>query len=108
RRYLYSASPDGKIHKLAVEDGSEVTSGGWPVTITLDPKHEKIGPGLNVAGNLVLASTGGYIGDIPPYQGHVVAVDRTTGRLVHVFNALCSNRHTLIVPSTCQEDGAAI
>ncbi len=108
RRYLYSASPDGKIHKLAVEDGSEVTSAGWPVTITLDPKHEKIGPGLNVAGNLVLASTGGYIGDFPPYQGHVVAIDRVTGRLLHVFNALCSNRHTLIVPSTCQSDGAAI
>ncbi len=108
RRYLYSSSPDGKIHKLAVADGTEVTSDGWPVTITLDPKHEKIGPGLNVAGNLVLASTGGYIGDIPPYQGHVVAIDRATGHLLHVFNALCSNRHTLIVPSTCQEDGAAI
>ena len=84
RRYLYAASPDGKIHKLAVADGSEVTAGGWPVAITLDPAHEKIGPGINVSGNLVLASTGGYIGDFPPYQGHVVSIDRTTGRLVHV------------------------
>jgi outer membrane protein assembly factor BamB len=108
RRYLYAASPDGKIHKLAVADGGEVTAGGWPVTITLDPVHEKIGPGINVSGNLVLATTGGYIGDIPPYQGHVVAVDRTTGKLLHVFNALCSNRHTLIQPSSCIESGAAI
>ncbi len=108
RRFLYAASPDGKIHKLSVADGSEVTTGGWPVTITLDPQHEKIGPGINVSGNLVLASTGGYIGDIPPYQGHVVAIDRASGRLLHVFNALCSNRRGLIVPSSCQSDGAAI
>ncbi len=108
RQFLYSASPNGKIHKLRVADGSEVTAGGWPVTITLDPQHEKIGPGLNVAGNLVLASTGGFIGDIPPYQGHVVAIDRGTGRLVNVFNALCANRHELIVPSSCRSDGAAI
>jgi hypothetical protein len=108
RRFLYAASPDGKIHKLAVADGTEVSDGGWPVTITLDPQHEKIGPGLNVAGSLVLATTGGYIGDFPPYQGHVVAIDRSTGRLLHVFNALCSNRRALILPSTCQSDGAAI
>jgi outer membrane protein assembly factor BamB len=108
RRYLYAASPDGKIHKLSVADGSEVTTGGWPVTITLDPQHEKIGPGLNVSGSLVLASTGGYIGDFPPYQGHVVAIDRASGRLLHAFNALCSNRHGLIVPSSCESDGAAI
>ena len=108
RRYLYAASPDGKIHKLAIADGSEVTAGGWPVTITLDPRHEKIGPGINVSGNYVLASTGGYIGDVPPYQGHVVSIDRTTGRLLHVFNALCSNRHQLIQPTTCINSGGAI
>ena len=108
RRFLYAAAPDGKIHKLTVADGSEVTAGGWPVTITLDPKHEKIGPGINVSGNLVFASTGGFIGDYPPYQGHVVAIDRTTGKLMHVFNGLCSNRHTLIQPTSCIESGAAI
>jgi outer membrane protein assembly factor BamB len=108
RQFLYAASPDGKIHKLTVADGGEVTSGGWPVTITLGPQREKIGPGLNVSGSLVLASTGGYIGDLAPYQGHVVAIDRASGRLLHVCNALCSNRRGLIVPMSCQSDGAAI
>ncbi len=56
----------------------------------------------------MLASTGGYIGDVPPYQGHVVSIDRTTGRLLHVFNALCSNRHQLIQPTTCINSGGAI
>jgi outer membrane protein assembly factor BamB len=108
RRFLYAASPDGRIHKLAVADGGEVTTGGWPVTITLDPEHEKIGPGLNVSGSLVLASTGGFIGDYPPYQGHVVAIDRASGRLLNVFNALCSHHRGLLVPGTCLSDGAAI
>jgi outer membrane protein assembly factor BamB len=109
RRFLYAASPDGKIHKLSVADGSEVTAGGWPVTITLDPQHEKLGPGINVTAKYVLATTGGYIGDIPPYQGHVVAIDRATGRLLHVFNALCSDRHRLLVSGECHDqDGGAI
>jgi len=109
RRFLYSASPDGKIHKLAVADGAEETAGGWPVTITLDPQHEKIGPGINVTAKYVFASTGGYIGDIPPYQGHVVSIDRATGRLLHVFNALCSDRHRLLASGECHDqDGSAI
>src|SRR5579872_799064 len=109
RRFLYAASPDGKIHKLSVADGSEVTAGGWPVTITLDPQHEKLGPGLNVTAKYVLATTGGYIGDIPPYQGHVVSIDRATGRLLHVFNTLCSDRHRLLASGECHDqDGGAI
>jgi outer membrane protein assembly factor BamB len=108
RRSLYAASPDGKIHKLSVADGSEITAGGWPATITLDPKHEKIGAAINVSGSLVLTATGGYIGDIPPYQGHVVTIDRSSGRIVNVFNTLCSNRRKLIEPTSCRQSGSAI
>src|SRR5207247_5919558 len=108
RRSLYAAAPDGRIHKLDVADGTEVRDGGWPVAVTRDPTHEKIGPALNFARGLVLIATGGYIGDAPPYQGHVAAIDARSGRLVHVWNALCSDRHALIRPSTCSESGAAI
>src|ERR671936_792345 len=108
RRYVYAASPDGRIRKLAVASGAEVRSGSWPATITRDPTHEKIGVALNYARGLVLAATGGYLGDAPPYQGHVAAIDPRTGRLRHVWNALCSNRHALIVPRTCAASDAAI
>ena len=108
RDAVYTASPDGRIHKLRVADGSEVRSGGWPVSITRDPTHEKIPSALNLDGPFVLATTGGYIGDAPPYQGKVVAINRSTGRLVHVWNSLCSNRRRIIAPSSCGASDSAI
>jgi hypothetical protein len=56
----------------------------------------------------VIATTGGYIGDAPPYQGHVAVIDGASGRLLHVWNSLCSNRTGLIVPSTCDASDSAI
>jgi outer membrane protein assembly factor BamB len=103
-RSVYAAAPDGKVRKLSLANGKP----RWTVSITRDPTHEKLGTALNVAGRLVLATTGGYIGDAPPYQGHVAAIDRTTGRLVNVWNALCSDRKGVIQPSSCPESGSAI
>jgi outer membrane protein assembly factor BamB len=108
RGFVYSAAPDGRIHKLSLESGKEVTSGRWPAAVTLDPTHEKIGTPLNLHRGRILVGTGGYIGDAPPYQGHVAVVDAGTGRVLRVWNALCSGRHRLIEPRTCGESGAAI
>ncbi|HEX6699776.1 MAG TPA: PQQ-binding-like beta-propeller repeat protein [Gaiellaceae bacterium] len=107
-RFVYAAAPNGRIHKLAIATGTEVRSGSWPAAITRFPVREKIAPALNYARGLVLAATGGYIGDQPPYQGHVVAIDARAGRLVGVWNGLCSDRRGLLVPRTCAESGAAI
>ena len=108
RAYLYAATPDGLIHKLAVATGAEVHSGGWPVRVTFDPTHEKIASALNISGGSVVVVTGGYVGDAPPYQGHVVMIDRATGRITHVWNSLCSNRHRLMDPSSCLASDSAI
>jgi PQQ-like domain len=108
RQFVYAASPDGRIHKLSVATGREVHSGGWPVSVTLDATHEKIAAALNISGNSVVVTTGGYIGDIPPYQGHVVMIDRSSGRITAVWNSLCSDRHSLIVPRSCPASDSAI
>src|SRR5205085_5687361 len=107
-RFVFAASPDGLIHKLLLADGREVASGSWPVAITRDASREKIAAALNVAGADVLATTGGYYGDAPPYQGHVARIDRSSGRIREVFNSLCSNRRALIVPATCRASDSAI
>jgi PQQ-like domain len=109
RRYVYAASPDGRIHKLVLASGREVRSGGWPISVTFDPTHEKIASALNISGDSLIITTGGYVGDIPPYQGHVVTISLASGRITAVWNALCSDRHSLIdPPSSCPASDAAI
>jgi hypothetical protein len=103
RQYIYAASPDGVIHKLAVSDGHAV----WGVSITKLASREKIAASLNWFDGKVIATTGGYIGDAPPYQGHV-AIISPSGRLLHVWNSLCSNRHGLLSPSTCGASDSAM
>jgi hypothetical protein len=104
RAFVYAAAPDGAIRKLAVADGSVI----WSTAITLLPGVEKIASALNYFNGRVIATTGGYIGDAPPYQGHVAVLDGASGTLLSVWNALCSNRPGLIDPASCAQSGAAI
>ena len=104
RRFIYAASPDGAIQKLAVSDGRVV----WRTAVTRLPRREKLAAPLNIFRGRVFAATGGYIGDAPPYQGHVAMLDAETGALLHVWNSLCSDRHELLDPSSCPASGSAI
>src|SRR5579859_1351395 len=88
-RYIYAASPNGVIHKLSVANGHQV----WSRSITYDPRHEKLASALTISGRFVVAVTGGYLGDVPPYDGHVVTIYRSNGHIAHVWNTECSNRH---------------
>ncbi|MCW3020542.1 MAG: PQQ-binding-like beta-propeller repeat protein [Solirubrobacterales bacterium] len=108
RLFVYAASPNGLVHKLSLSDGSEDTAGAWPARVTLEPVHEKLGAALNIDGPDVLVATSGYLGDAPPYQGHLVLIDRSSGRLARVFNTLCANRRELQQPSTCSASDSAI
>ena len=104
RTWIYTASPDGRIQKLSVAKGHAV----WRRRITRLPSREKIAASLNFAAGHVIATTGGYIGDAPPYQGHVVVIAAGNGRLLHVWNSLCSREHHLLVPSSCSASDSAI
>jgi hypothetical protein len=104
RKWIYAASPDGRIQKLTVASGRAV----WRRSITKLPSREKIAASLNLENGHVIATTGGYIGDPPPYQGHVAVVAAGNGRLLHIWNSLCSNLHHLLVPSKCTASDSAI
>jgi PQQ-like domain len=104
REYLYAAVPDGTVQKLAIADGHAL----WSTPITLLPKKEKIASPLKVFGGRVIAVTGGYIGDRPPYQGHVAILDAQNGRLMHVWNSLCNDRAGLMEPPSCPGSDSAI
>ena len=104
RAWIYAASPGGRIYKLSVSTGRRA----WSVAVTRLPSREKIASALNYANGRVIATTGGYVGDAPPYQGHVAVIDAASGRLLHVWNSLCSNRTGLILPVTCPASDSAI
>jgi hypothetical protein len=104
RTAVYAASPDGHIQKLAVADGHAI----WNTAITRLPAREKIASSLNYFDGRVVATTGGYIGDAPPYQGHVAILDGGSGTLLHVWNSLCSDQVGLLDPSSCPESDSAI
>src|SRR5262245_26352939 len=104
RTAIYAATPGGEIVKLAVADGHPL----WSVSITKLPEREKIAAALNFANGRVIATTGGYIGDAPPYQGHVALIDGKTGRLADVWNSLCSDRRGLLDPHSCASSDSAI
>ncbi|HXT15806.1 MAG TPA: PQQ-binding-like beta-propeller repeat protein [Gemmatimonadaceae bacterium] len=104
RQFIYAASPDGSIRKLAVADGRVV----WTTPITTLPAREKIASPLNFDRGHVIAVTGGYIGDAAPYQGHVSVLDASNGGVLHTWNSLCSDRAGLLTPSSCSQSGSAI
>jgi outer membrane protein assembly factor BamB len=104
RKSIYAAAPDGKIRKLAVSDGRVV----WATEITRLPQREKIASPLSFFRGRVIAATDGYIGDRPPYQGHVAILDAATGSLLHVWNSLSSDRHGLLDPSSVPQSDSGI
>lgn len=103
-QYIYAAAPDGAIRKLAISDGHAL----WTTPITLLPVREKIASPLKEFRGHIIAVTGGYVGDRPPYQGHVAILDASSGKLLQVWNSLCSNRTGLLQPSSCPDAQSAI
>ena len=97
RRFIYAAAPNGVVYKLALATGRVV----WARRVSFDPRHEKMDSALNLSGPFVVVATGGYYGDAPPYDGHVAMISRRSGRLLHVWNTECSDRHQLIHAGTC-------
>ncbi|MDQ6645909.1 MAG: PQQ-binding-like beta-propeller repeat protein [Pseudomonadota bacterium] len=104
RQFIYAASPDGYVEKLAISDGHPV----WRTAVTLLAKREKMDSPLKFYHGHVIAVTAGYVGDQPPYQGHVAVLDGASGKLLHVWNSLCSDRSGLLPPKSCPQSDSAI
>jgi outer membrane protein assembly factor BamB len=104
RAYVYATSPDGYVHKLSVANGHQL----WETKVTRLAQREKLASPPTVEGGSLIVVTDGYLGDPPPYQGHVVSLSLATGRIQHVFNTLCSDRRVIQVPSTCGGSDSAI
>ena len=105
RQVVYAASPDGYIQALQVSDGQAL----WRTAITRLAGAREDGFGAEVFRRTGDCRDGaGYIGDRPPYQGHVAILDGKSGKLLRVWNSLCSNRSALLEPNSCPQTQSAI
>jgi hypothetical protein len=104
RHFIYAASADGKVTKISIADGKAV----WSTAVTRMPNLEKLDSPLSFVHGNVLVPTAGYVGDTPPYQGHIAVLDAKTGALRKVWNSLCSDRAELLEPASCPQAQSAI
>jgi PQQ-like domain len=106
RQFVYSYGLDGYVHKYQVGDGTEIKTGGWPELATKKPFDEKGSSALSIATakngiSYLYVANGGYPGDRGDYQGHITAIDLSSGSQ-KVFNAACSDQavHFVEQPGT--------
>ena len=104
RQFIYAASADGKVVKISIADGKAV----WSTAVTRLPKSEKMDSPLSFVNGRVLVPTAGYVGDAPPYQGHIAVLNASNGAIEHVWNSLCSDRLELLEPTACPQAQSAI
>ena len=104
RQFIYAASADGKVTKISIADGKAV----WSTAVTRMPILEKLDSPLSFVRGTVLVPTAGYVGDTPPYQGHIAVLDAKTGAIRKVWNSLCSDRAELLDPASCSQSQSAI
>jgi outer membrane protein assembly factor BamB len=104
RQFIYAASSDGKVVKLSVADGKVA----WTTSVTKLAQREKIASPLGYYQGKIFVGTAGYVGDAPPYQGHVAILDAGSGAILHVWNSLCSDRKEIIDPASCTATRSAI
>jgi outer membrane protein assembly factor BamB len=101
--FVYSYGLDGKVHKYAVADGTEIKTGGWPQITTLKGYDEKGSSALSIATaangvSYLYVAQAGYPGDAGDYQGHITAINLEDGTQ-KVFNTLCSDQTVHFVDS---------
>jgi outer membrane protein assembly factor BamB len=98
---------DGMIHKLDASTGRQIQAPGFPARLTRIPESEAAESPLNVANGYLYATTSGYNGDAPPYDGHVISVNLSSG-VETVFDSLCSNERGLPGPHSCTSQRSGI
>jgi len=101
KQFVYSYGIDGKVHKYAASDGTEVTTNGFPFTTSLMTDVEKGSSALTIANDRIYATMSGYFGDGGHYEGHVVSMPLSGGTPT-IFNSLCSDHKDLLGPTKGQ------
>jgi hypothetical protein len=81
RRILIATGPGPhQVHAVSIDTGAEVTTGGWPVTLSFpnsnDGDQNQHGA-LSLVNNVLYVPFGGHYGDGGNYRGIIYAIDIT-------------------------------
>jgi hypothetical protein len=98
RKFIYLNANDGKVHKVNVGDGTEVKSGGWPVSV---------GSGKSSSAVTIATARNGHTYLYASNQGHgrVTTIDLATAS-THVFDLACASQPDTENPAGCTVRGA--
>jgi len=76
-----------EVHALSLDDGSDATTGGWPVNVSAlsagsltfmaANSYQNQRGALSLVNGILYVTYGGHVGDCGAYHGWVVAVDTT-------------------------------
>ena len=92
RQFIYVNTGDGKAHKLNVGDGSDVTTGGWPITTGSGKSSSQL--------TIATAKDGhNYLYCANQGKGRITTINLDTGT-THVFNLTASEQPDTESPST--------
>ncbi len=105
--FVYSYGLDGKVHKYTINTGTEVVNSTWPTLLTNMPIVEKGSSSINIVNGYLYMSIGGYPGDGGHYEGHIVAINLSTGAKT-VWNSVCANITHILGTTECADVQAAI
>ncbi len=89
--------PTGCVYKLSLASGQD----GLVAQRELRPRHEKMDSALNVSWRIRGHDHRRLLRRRPALRRSRGLISRATGRLVHVWNTECSNRHRLIHAGSC-------
>jgi outer membrane protein assembly factor BamB len=104
---IYAPGANGEVYKVNAANGEEITARGFPVQVSLITQTELNESPLNVANGYLYVAIGGNGADRPPYHGHVVSVNLSSGATT-IFNTLCSKDRSLEGPDSCPQQRSGI
>ncbi|HUB66310.1 MAG TPA: PQQ-binding-like beta-propeller repeat protein, partial [Candidatus Methylacidiphilales bacterium] len=97
--YIYESGPDGNVHKFNVGDGSEVKTGGWPVSTGGGKASSQLTIATAADGNTYIYCANEGTGSGTFGKGHETVINLATAT-EHVFNNCASEQPDTFNPST--------
>jgi len=107
-----------EIHSIALDDGSDATTGGWPVNVSAlssgsltfmaANSYQNQRGALSLVNGILYVTYGGHVGDCGAYHGWVVAADTTASTVSAAAWATAGQGEAIWAPGGTASDGNGV